>query len=272
MAEKNLKEQVHYGPQKRTTRVAKTGKQCKDATAPLRQVHKKVKVYAAGDLTRKKKRQLLDILGSPIMQTTRADDLRVQICQILQPRWPILYGPRNHMPIGGYKITKTTIQGVETDAKTVLAMRYNAGVAMHNMTRWMQYTLEWRDYYKQQKKKMCHQESKGIVQQVFRKWYRQGQVQMRHYNAQNVMSPQPAWDAWEEQARRLWNQSPKKILECTYRRVKDEVRQYIRKLLAEHEWAVAILHAGAVNATRKGALGMGMSLVLTATGHTKDGR
>ena len=54
-------------------------------------------------------------------------------------------------------------------------MHYKVGVAMHNMARWMQYTLKWRDYYKQQKKKMCHQESKGIVQQVFRKWYRQGQ-------------------------------------------------------------------------------------------------
>ena len=75
---------------------------------------------------------------------------------------------------------------------------------------------------------------------------------MRHYNTQNVMSPQPAWDAWEEQARRPWNRSTKKILECTYRRVKDEVRQYIRKLLAEHEWAIAILHADVVNASRKG--------------------
>ena len=50
--EKNLKEQVHLQPQKRTTRVAKTGKKCKDATASLRQVHNKVEVYAAGDLTR----------------------------------------------------------------------------------------------------------------------------------------------------------------------------------------------------------------------------
>ena len=99
---------------------------------------------------------------------------------------------------------------------------------------------------------MYHQESKGIVQQVFRKWYRQGQAHMRHYNTQNVMSPQPAWDAWEGQARRLWNQSTKKILECTYRRVKDEVRQHIRKLLTEHEWAVAILHADAVHASRRG--------------------
>ena len=217
-------------------------------------------------------RTLLDIPGSPIMQTTRADDLRVQICQILQPRWSILYGPGNHMPIEGYKITKTTIEVVETDAGTVLAMRYKVGVAMHNMARWMQHTLKWRDYYKQQKKKMYHQESKGIVQQVFRKWYRQGQVQMQHYNTQNVMSPQPAWDAWEEQARRLWNQSTKKILECTYRRVKDEVRQYIRKLLAEHEWAVAILHADAVNASRKGRPRDGNEFVPTATGHTKDGR
>ena len=124
------------------------------------------------------------------------------------------------MPIGGYKITKTTIEGVETDVRTVLAICYKVGVAMHNMARWMQYTPKWRDYYKQQKKKMYHQESTGIVQQVFRKWYRQGQVQMRHYNTQNVMSPQPAWDAWEEQARRLWNRSTKKIMECTYRRVK----------------------------------------------------
>ena len=75
---------------------------------------------------------------------------------------------------------------------------------------------------------------------------------MRHYNTQNVMSPQLAWDAWEEQARQLWSQSTKKIMECTYRRVKDEVRQYIRKLLAGHEWAVAILHAEAINASRKG--------------------
>ena len=109
------------------------------------------------------------------------------------------------------------------------------------LARWMQYALKWRDYYQQQKKKMYHQESKGIVRQVFRKWYRQGQVHMRNYNTQNVMSPQPAWDAWEEQARRLWHQSTKKILECTYRRVKDEVRQYTRKLLAGHEWAIAIL-------------------------------
>ena len=83
----------------------------------MRQVDNKVKVYAAGDLTRKKKRQLLVILGSPIMQAIRVEDLRIQICQILQPRWSILYGPGNHMPIGGYKITKTTIEGVETDAR-----------------------------------------------------------------------------------------------------------------------------------------------------------
>ena len=110
-------------------------------------MHNKVKVNAAGDLTKKKKRQLLGMLGSPIMQTARADDLRVQICQILQPRWSILYGLGNHMLIGG--VTKTTMEGVETDARTVLAIRYKVGVAMHNMARWMQYTLEWRDYYKQ---------------------------------------------------------------------------------------------------------------------------
>ena len=254
VTEKNLQEQVHYRPPKRTTRGVKVDKQCKDATAPLRQMHNKVQVYVAGDLTRKKRRQLLDILGSPIMQTTRADDLRVQICQRLQ-RWSMLYGPGNHMPIGGYKITKTTIEGVEMDARNVLATRYKVGVAMHNMAKWMQYALKWRDYYQQQKKKMYHQESKGIVRQVFRKWYRQGQVHMRNYNTHNVMSPQPAWDAWEEQARRLWHQSTKKIMECTYRRVKDEVRQYTRKLLAGHEWAVAILHADAMNANRKGRLG-----------------
>ena len=252
VTEKNLREQVHYQPKKRTTRVVKADQHCKDATAPLRQVYNKVKGYAVGDVTRKRKRQLLDILRSSIMQTTGVDDLRKQICQILQPRWSILYGPGNHMPIGGYKITKATIEGVEADAKTVLAMRYKVGVAMHNMARWLQYTLKWRDYYQQQKKKMYHQDSKGIVQQVFRKWYRQGQVHMRHYNTQNVMSPQPAWDAWEEQARQLWSQSTKKIMECTYRRVKDEVRQYIRKLLAGHEWVVAILHAEAINASRKG--------------------
>ena len=39
----------------------------KGATAPLRQVYNKVKVYAVGDVTRKRKRQLLDILGSPII-------------------------------------------------------------------------------------------------------------------------------------------------------------------------------------------------------------
>ena len=108
------------------------------------------------------------------MQTTGVDDLREQICQILQPRWSILYGPRNHMPIGGYKITKATIEGVEADAITILTMRYKVGVAMHNMARWLQYTLKWRDYYQQQKKKMYHQDLKRIVQQVFRKWYRQG--------------------------------------------------------------------------------------------------
>ena len=156
VTEKNLREQVHYRPQKRTTRVVKTDKHGKDTTAPLRQVYNKVKVYAVGDLTRKRKRQLLDILESPIMQTTRVDDLRVRICQILQPRWSILYGPGHHMPIGGYKITKTTIEGVEADAKTVLPMRYKVGVAMHNMARWLQYTLTWRDYYTQQKKKMYH--------------------------------------------------------------------------------------------------------------------
>ena len=123
---------------------------------------------------------------------------------------------------------------------------------MHNMARWMQYALKWRDYYPQQKKKMYHQESKGIVRQLFRKWYRQGQVHMRNYSTQNVMSPQPAWDAWEEQARRVWHQSTKKIMECTYRGVKDEVRQYTRKPLARHKWAVAILHADAMNANRKG--------------------
>ena len=62
---------------------------------------------------------------------------------------------------------------------------------------------------------MYHQDSKGIVQQVFRKWYRQGQMYMRHYNTKNVTSPQPAWDAWEEQARQLWSHSTKNIMECT---------------------------------------------------------
>ena len=51
VTEKNLNEQVHYRPQKHTTRLAKTGKQCKDATAPLRHVQNKVKLYAAGDWT-----------------------------------------------------------------------------------------------------------------------------------------------------------------------------------------------------------------------------
>ena len=99
------------------------------------------------------------------------------------------------------------------DARTILAMRYR-----------MQCTIKWRDYYKQQKTKKYHQETKGIVQQVFRKWYGHGQVQLRHYNTQNMMSPQPAWDAWEERARQLWSQSTKKILECNYCRVKEEVR------------------------------------------------
>ena len=123
VTEKNLREQVHYRPKKRTTQVVKADQHCKDARAPLRQVYNKVKVYTVGDVTRKRKRQLLDILGSSIMQTTGVDDLREQICQILQPRWSILYGLGNHMPIGGYKITKATIEGVEADAKTVLAMR-----------------------------------------------------------------------------------------------------------------------------------------------------
>ena len=92
------------------------------------------------------------------------------------------------------------------------------------------------------------------MQQVFRKWYRQEQEHMRYYNTQNVMSPQPAWDAFEEQVRHLWDWSTKKIMECTYRRVKDEVRQYIRKLLARDEWAVAILHADRIKASRKGRL------------------
>ena len=35
VTEKNLREQVHYRPQKRTTRVVKTDKHCKDTTAPL---------------------------------------------------------------------------------------------------------------------------------------------------------------------------------------------------------------------------------------------
>ena len=97
----------------------------------------------------------------------------------------------------------------------VLAMRYKVGAAMHNMARWLQYTLKWRDYYTQQKKKMYHQDSKGVVQQVFRKWYRQGQVHISYYNTQNVMSPQPAWDAWEGHVRHPWHQSTKKIMECT---------------------------------------------------------
>ena len=36
------------------------------------------------------------------------------------------------------------------DARTILAMRYR-----------MQYTIKWRDYYKQQKTKKYHQETKG---------------------------------------------------------------------------------------------------------------
>ena len=75
---------------------------------------------------------------------------------------------------------------------------------------------------------------------------------MRHYNTQNVISPQPAWDAWEEQARQLWSQSTKKVNGMHLPEGEGEVRQYIRKLLAGHEWAVAILHAEAINASRKG--------------------
>ena len=67
VTEKNPREQVHYQPKKRTTRVVKADQHCKGATAPLRQVYNKVKVYAVEDVTRKRKRQLLDILGSPIM-------------------------------------------------------------------------------------------------------------------------------------------------------------------------------------------------------------
>ena len=55
VTEKNLREQVHYRPIKRTTRVVKADQHCKDATAPLRQVYNKVKVYAVGDVTRKGK-------------------------------------------------------------------------------------------------------------------------------------------------------------------------------------------------------------------------
>ena len=82
VTEKNLREQVHHRLKKRTTRIVKAGQHCEGATAPLRQVYNKVKVYAAGDITRKRKRQLLDILGSPILQTTGVDVLREQICQI----------------------------------------------------------------------------------------------------------------------------------------------------------------------------------------------
>ena len=70
VTEKNLREQVHYRLKKRTTRVVKADQHCKGATTPLRRVYNKVKVYVVGDVTRKRKRQLLDILGSPIMQTT----------------------------------------------------------------------------------------------------------------------------------------------------------------------------------------------------------
>ena len=69
---------------------------------------------------------------------------------------------------------------------------------MNNMT-----TLKGMDYYKHQKKKKYHQETKGIVQHVSHKRCQQGQSVLQQYDTQNMVSAQPAWDAWEEQVRRI---------------------------------------------------------------------
>ena len=61
--EKNLREQVHYRPKKRTTRVVKADQQCKGTTAPLRQVYNKVKVYAVGDGRRRNKKKETTVAG-----------------------------------------------------------------------------------------------------------------------------------------------------------------------------------------------------------------
>ena len=116
----------------------------------------------------------------------------------------------------------------------------------------MRFALGWMGYYKRKKRKRYHQETKSIVQHVFHKWYQHGLSQLRCYNTQNAMALPPAWDAWEEQVKGIWHQSTKRLLECTYCRVKEEVRQYVARLLGEHDWGVVIIHTEAVNVNHKG--------------------
>ena len=39
------------------------------------------------------------------------------------------------MPVGAFQIMKATLEGVETDTRSILALRYKTGIAMNNMTR-----------------------------------------------------------------------------------------------------------------------------------------
>ena len=47
------------------------------------------------------------------------------------------------MPVGAYRVMKTTLERVEADVQSMLGLRYKAWIALHNMTRWMQFALEW---------------------------------------------------------------------------------------------------------------------------------
>ena len=62
------------------------------------------------------------------------------------------------------------------------------------------------------------------MRHVFGRWYRKGKSLLKHINSQRVQAPQPAWEEWEEQAEGIWQRSVKRVLEATYRRVREEVR------------------------------------------------
>ena len=76
--------------------------------------------------------------------------------------------------------------------------------------------------------------------------HKKGKACLSKCNTKNPRAPQLEWGEWETGAHRIWWHTQKQVLESTYRGVKTEVQQCVSKLLAEHEWAVAILQGEAV--------------------------
>ena len=85
------------------------------------------------------------------------------------------------MPVGTYGIMKTTLERLEADTQSILGLWCKMGIPLRKMARWMWLALEWMGYYQKKKRNQYHEETKGTVRQVFRRWYRKGQSLLRYY-------------------------------------------------------------------------------------------